>query len=141
MNAVNTVNAVFGKTMKNERKNKNIKPVTTVKTKKLFSIRTKFSYCKVLRRNLLAIEMKKSQVLINKSVFLGLSILDVSNTVMYEFWYDYLKPKYGENSNFCYIDTACLIVKNRRYLQRYCKTCWNKIWHFIFWNRETITWR
>ena len=45
--------------------------------------------------------MKKSQVLINKSVFLGLSILDVSNTVMYEFWYDYLKPKYGENSKFC----------------------------------------
>ena len=36
--------------------------------------------------------MKKSQVLINKPVFLGLSILDVSNTVMYEFWYDYLKP-------------------------------------------------
>ena len=45
--------------------------------------------------------MKKSQVLINKPVFLGLSILDVSNTVMYEFWYDYLNPKYGENSKFC----------------------------------------
>ena len=45
--------------------------------------------------------MKKSQVLINKPVFLGLSILDVSNAVMYEFWYDYLKPKYGENSKFC----------------------------------------
>ena len=45
--------------------------------------------------------MKKSQVLINKPVFLGLSILDVSTAVMYEFWYDYLKPKYGENSKFC----------------------------------------
>ena len=45
--------------------------------------------------------MKKSQVLINKPVFLGLSILDVGNAAMYEFWYDYLKPKYGENSKFC----------------------------------------
>ena len=41
--------------------------------------------------------MKKNQILINKPVYLGLLILDLSKTAMYEFWYDYLKPKYGEN--------------------------------------------
>ena len=46
----------------------------------------------------MAIEMRKTQILMNKPVYLGLSILDLSKTVMYEFWYDYVKPKYGENA-------------------------------------------
>ena len=41
----------------------------------------------------------------NKSVYLGLSILHLSETVMYEFWYDYVKPKYDENAKVCYMDT------------------------------------
>ena len=41
--------------------------------------------------------MRKSQILMNKLVYLGLSILDLSKTVMYEFWHDYVTPKYGEN--------------------------------------------
>ena len=58
--------------------------------------------------------MRKTQILTNKPVYLGLLILDASNTAIYEFWYDYLKPKYGEKSNFCYIDTACFIVKKQK---------------------------
>ena len=46
----------------------------------------------------------------NKPVYLGLSILDLSKTVMYERWYDYVKPKYGKNSKLCYMDTDSLIV-------------------------------
>ena len=46
----------------------------------------------------------------NKPVYLGLSILDLSKTVLYEFWYDYLKPKYGENVKRCYMDTDSFIV-------------------------------
>ena len=46
-----------------------------------------------------------------KPVYVGLSILDLSKTVMYEFWYDYLKPKYGENIKFCYLDTNIFIVQ------------------------------
>ena len=46
----------------------------------------------------------------NKPVYLGLSILDLSKTVMYEFWYDYLKPKYGENLKICYMDTNSFIA-------------------------------
>ena len=41
----------------------------------------------------------------NKSVYLSLSILDQSKTVMYEFWYDYVRAKYDENANLCYMDT------------------------------------
>ena len=46
----------------------------------------------------------------NKSVYLGLSILDLSKTVIYEFWYDYVKAKYGENVKLCYMDIGSLIV-------------------------------
>ena len=46
----------------------------------------------------------------NQSVYLGLSILDLSKTVMYEFWYDYVRPKYGENVKLCYMDTKSFVV-------------------------------
>ena len=46
----------------------------------------------------------------NNSVYLGLSILALSKTVIYGFWYDYLKPKYGENVKLCYSDTDSIIV-------------------------------
>ena len=47
----------------------------------------------------------------NKFVYLGLSILNLSKTVMYdELWYDYVKPKYGESSKLCYMDTGSFIV-------------------------------
>ena len=46
----------------------------------------------------------------NKSVYLGLSILDMSKTVMYEFCYDYVKPKHDENAKLCYMDTGSFIV-------------------------------
>ena len=49
--------------------------------------------------------MRKTRILMNKRVHLGLPILDLSKTVMYEFWYDYVKPKYGENAKLCH--TLC----------------------------------
>ena len=57
--------------------------------------------------------MKKTQILINKSVCLGLSILNLNKTVTYEFWYDYVKLKYGEKARLCYMDTDSLIVHVR----------------------------
>ena len=60
--------------------------------------------------NLLAIEMKKTKVKINKPMCPGLSILEISKTLMYEFWYDYMKPKYGDNVKLCYMDTDSFII-------------------------------
>ena len=55
-------------------------------------------------------EMRKTQALMNKPVYLGLLILDQSKTVMYDSFHDYIKPKYGENEKICYIDTGNYIV-------------------------------
>ena len=54
--------------------------------------------------------MKKANVKMNKSVYLGLSILEISITLMYEFWYDYMKPKYGDKVELCYMDTDSFIM-------------------------------
>ena len=54
--------------------------------------------------------MRKTQILMNKPVSLGLSILDLSKTVMHEFWYDYVKPKYCGNAKLCYMNTDSFIV-------------------------------
>ena len=69
--------------------------------KKLFSVRARLSHNKMVYKNLLAIEMNKAKVKMNKSVYLVLSKLDISKTLMYEFWYDDIKRKYREKANFC----------------------------------------
>ena len=104
-------NSVFGKTMKNVRKHRNIKLVTTERTRNYLVSEPNYYITKFFAENLSAIEMKKTQKLMNKPVYLGLSILDLSKTVMDEFWYDYVKPKYGENTNFViWIQTALLFM-------------------------------
>ena len=54
--------------------------------------------------------MSKTELLMNKPMYLGLSILELSKILMYEFWYDYVKPKYGEKAKLCYMDTDSFIV-------------------------------
>ena len=60
---------------------------------------------KCFTQNLLSIKMRKTQILMTKLVYLGLSILDLSKPVTSEFWYVYLKSNYGENAKLCYMDT------------------------------------
>ena len=60
--------------------------------------------------NLLAIEMKKTKVKMIKPVYLGQAIFDISKTLMYEFWYNYIKPKYGDNARLCQVDTDSFII-------------------------------
>ena len=54
--------------------------------------------------------MKKTKVKMNKPVYLGMSILDISKTLMYEFWYDYVKPKYKDKAKLCYMDIDSFII-------------------------------
>ena len=63
-----------------------------------------------MSENLLIIEMKKTEVKMNKPIYLGLSILDISKTNMYEFWYGYIKPKYGDRAKLCYTDTDSFVI-------------------------------
>ena len=85
------------------------------KKKQLISIRTKLSYNKIFSENLLAVEMRKTQTIIIKPVYLGLSILELSKIVMHEFWCDYVKPKYDEKAKLCYMDTESFVVYIKRW--------------------------
>ena len=58
----------------------------------------------------MAIEMKKTKVKMNKATFFGMSRLDISKTLMYEFWYDYIKPKYQDKAKLCYMDTDSIVI-------------------------------
>ena len=98
-------NAVFGKTIENVRKHRNIKLVTTKRRRNYLVSEPNFHITKFFIEELLAIEMKKAEILMNKPVCSGLSILELSKILMYEFWYDYVKPKYDEKAKLCYMDT------------------------------------
>ena len=58
----------------------------------------------------MAIEVKKTHVKMTKPLYLGMSILDISKTLMYEFWYDYIRQKYGDRVKLCYTDTDSFII-------------------------------
>ena len=80
------------------RKNIDIKLVATDKTRNQLVSEPNYHTAKYFSENLMAIEMKKkTKVKINKPTYLGMAILDISKTLMYEFWYDYVKPKYQQS--------------------------------------------
>ena len=103
-------NAGFGKTMENVRKDGDIKLVTTERRRNYLVSEPNYHTTKFFTKNLLAIEMKKTEILMNETVYLGLVILKFSKILMYEFWYDYVKPKYGTKAKLCYMDTDSFIV-------------------------------
>ena len=102
--------ADFGKTMKNITKHRNINFVTTKRRRNYILSQLNYHTTNFFKENLLAIEIRKTQILMNEPVYLGLSILGLSITVMYKFWYDYVKLKYRENEKLCYMDTGSFIV-------------------------------
>ena len=103
-------NAVFGKTMENVRKHRDIKLVTTDKRRNQLASEPNYHTTKYFSENLMAIEMKKTKVKMNKPIYLGMSILDISKTLMYEFWYDYIKPKYQDRAKLCYMDIDSFVI-------------------------------
>ena len=105
------INSVFGKTMENLRKHKDIQLVITDEKRSKLVSEPNYHTTKRFSENFLAIEMKKkTKVKMNKSVYLGMSILDISKTLMYEFWYDYVKPKYKDKAKLCYMDTNSSVI-------------------------------
>ena len=103
-------NSGFGKTIENVRKHREIKLVRTDEKRNKLVSEPDYHTRKVFSENLLAIEMKNAQVKMNKPAYLGMSILDISKTLMYKFWYDYFKPKYGDRAKLCYTGTDSFII-------------------------------
>ena len=103
-------NSVFGNTMENIRKHRDIKLVTTDKKRSKLVSEPNYHTINLISEDLSITEMKKTKAKMNKPIYLGLSILEISKTLMYEFWYDYIKPKYNGNVKLCYMDTYSFIM-------------------------------
>ena len=93
-------NSVFGKTLENIRKHRDIKLVTTDKKRSKLVSEPNCHTINLISEDLSIIEMKKTKVKMSKPIYLGLSILEISKILMYEFWYDYMKPKYNDDVKF-----------------------------------------
>ena len=101
-------NSVFGKTMENIRNHRDIKLVTSDKRRKRLVSEPNYYSHKKISEHLMAIEMKRVKMI--KPLYLGMSILDISKTLMYEFWYDSIKPNYGDRAKLCYTDTGSSVI-------------------------------
>ena len=96
--------------MENVRNLRDIKIVTTNKKRNKSASESNYHSTKYISKDLLIMEMKKVEVKMNKPVYLGQAILDISKTLMYKFWYKSIKPKYGDNARLCYMDPDSFII-------------------------------
>ena len=103
-------NSVFGTTMENVRNHRDVKLVISNKRRKRLASETNYHSHKKLSEHLMVIEMKKIRVKMTRPLYLGMSILDISKILMYEFWYDCINPKYGNKAKLCYTGTDCFII-------------------------------
>ena len=104
-------NSVFGKTMENIRNRKDIKLVSNRDKAIKYAAKPNFHHSKIFSETLVTMHMKRTSLTFNKPVYLGLSILDLSKAIMYEFHYDYIKPKYDDRVSLLYTDTDSLVYE------------------------------
>ena len=88
-------NSVFGKMIENVRKRRDIKLIVTEERRKKLVSEPNYASCMAFSDSLMAIEMRKTRIYMDKPILVGQAILDKSKELMYEFYYDCLKPKYG----------------------------------------------
>ena len=104
-------NSVFGKTIENIRKRQNIKLVDNRKTALKLSKKPNFERATIFDKNLIAAHMKKTEIYFNKPVYVGQAILDLSKTLMFDFHYKYIQPKYGKKAELLFTDTDSLMYQ------------------------------
>ena len=100
---------LYNTVYENVRKHKDIKLVTTNDRRKRLVSQPNYHTSKHFSEDLMAIEMRKTSVLMNKPIYIGQAVLDFSKILMYDFWYGYLKPMYKNNIKLCYMDTDSFI--------------------------------
>ena len=103
-------NVVFGKTMENMRKHRDLKLVTIERKTNFLLSHPKYYTTKFFTKSLLAIEVKKAKITMNKPDYFDFLVSEWSKTAMYDFWYNYIKPKYGKKAKPFFIDTNSFIV-------------------------------
>ena len=104
------INSIYGKTVQNDRNHRDIILVTIEAKRNKLASEPNYHSTKYISKDLLIMEMKKTEVKLIKPIYLGQAVLDISKTLMFEFWYDYLKPKYGDKIRLFYTDTDSFIM-------------------------------
>ena len=104
-------NSVFGKTMENIRNRVDVKLVNNRKQAEKLCAKPNFNHSNIFSENLISIHMKKTKLAFNKPVYLGMCILDLSKTLMYDFHYNYIKQKYGDKAKLLFTDTDSLMYE------------------------------
>ena len=103
--------SVFGKTMENIRNRVIIKLVNDRDMAKKLTAKPNFKHLNIFCEELIAVHMKKTELKFNKPVYLGMCILDLSKTIMYEFHYNYIKKKYGDKAKLLFTDTDSVMYE------------------------------
>jgi len=101
-------NSVFGKTMENIEKRVDIRLIEDEIEAKKLAVKPNFDHCTIFDEKLVAIHMKRTKLYYNKPIYLGMNIWDLSKTLMFDFHYTYIKPKYGDKVKLLYTDTDSL---------------------------------
>ena len=104
-------NSVFGKTMENLRKRQDVKLVTDEEQLLKWSSKPSFISCKIFNEDLVAIHKTKTTLTLNRPAYVGMCILDLSKTLMYDFHYNYIKSKYGDKARLLFTDTDSLMYE------------------------------
>ena len=100
--------------MENIGNHRDIKLVATDKKRSKLVSEPNCHTINLISEDLSIIEMKKTKIKMNKPICLGLPILEISKILIYEFWYDFMKPKYANNAKLCYTDTDSFIINSKR---------------------------
>ena len=104
-------NSVFGKTMENLRKRQDIKLITDEEQLLKWTSRPSFISCKIFNEDLVAVHKTKPTLTLNRPAYVGMCILDLSKTLMYDFHYNYIKNKYGDKARLLFTDTDSLMYE------------------------------
>ena len=104
-------NSVFGKTMENIRNRVDVKLVNTEEKFKKLVAKPNFKSRKIFNENLISVHMKKTSLTMNKPVYLGMCILELSKIIMYDFHYNYIKSKYGDKAKLLFTDTDSFLYE------------------------------
>ena len=106
-------NSIFGKMIENISNHKDMKLVTSNKKYLKYVIQPNFKDGLPFSKHLFVMEIGKTKIKMNKPVYLGQAILDLSKTLMYKFHYNYMRPKYGSKVKLCYMDSDSFVFEIR----------------------------